>query len=503
MKGWTDTRVASSTGAQPAQPQQQKLTAFPGFGAAASQQQQQQQQPAFGGFGTSQPQQQLTFGGVGTSQPQQQQPAFGGFGTSQPQQQQQPAFGGFATSQPQQQPAFGGFATSQPQQQQAFGGFGSSQPQQAGGGLFGAQQQAAPAPAFGAFGAATSQPQMGGGLFGATSRPAVAGSLFGSAAGSTAPGMGLFGAPAAQPAPAGNSLFGAPAAGGLFGGQNSLQMSQQPQQQQQLQLQQQQQGLQARRQPRNLQEYMQYFAASWNPDDPACLFKHYFYNIVGPNEASRYGPGPTDDLALYQQAQAENPDPENLVPVIAVGYRDLQKRVNMQAQAHEMHRAKLEEMEEKLEYLQRKRFLNTSSKIEEYTRRQATLVARVLKIMTQVQILRNRGYSVRGEEEKYRAYLETMERELQKPSVFRGRLNEIWAHLQQNKCSKQFGINGNGGQDGTTNASVADEEQLALMMQTLAAHQNGLTTLMSMVVKDNKETDDILRGYEELGYRRR
>ncbi|KAI8590483.1 nucleoporin complex subunit 54-domain-containing protein [Geranomyces variabilis] len=470
-------------GAQPAQPQQQKLTAFPGFGAAASQQQQQQQQPAFGGFGTSQPQQQPAFGGFGTSQPQQ-QPAFGGFGASQPQQQQQPAFGGFGTS--------------QPQQQQSFGGFGSSQPQQAGGGLFGAQQQAAPAPAFGAFGAATSQPQIGGGLFGATAKPAAAGSLFGPAAGATAPGTGLFGAPAAQPAQAGNSLFGAPAAGGLFGGQNSLQMSQQQQQQQQ-----QQQGLQARRQPRNLQEYMQYFAASWNPDDPACLFKHYFYNIVGPNEASRYGPGPTDDLALYQQAQAENPDPENLVPVIAVGFRDLQKRVNMQAQAHEMHRAKLEEMEEKLEYLQRKRFLNTSSKIEEYTRRQATLVARVLKIMTQVQVLRNRGYSVRGEEEKYRAYLEAMERELQKPSVFRGRLNEIWAHLQQNKCSKQFGINGNGSQEGTTNAPVADEEQLALMMQTLAAHQNGLTTLTSMVVKDNKETDNMLRGYEELGYRRR
>ncbi|TPX58967.1 hypothetical protein PhCBS80983_g02794 [Powellomyces hirtus] len=442
---------------------------------------------------------------------------------AQPQQQQQTGFGGF-----------GGFGTSQPQQ-----GFGTSQPPQQQGGLFGAQAQSV-APSFGGFGA-TSQPPAGsaapslfgtatskpGGLFGQPantaapggslfgSAPPAGGSLFGAAPASAAPGGGLFGASAApgsnslfgSAAPAGGSLFGAPAAstapgGGLFGapaaapgssffgGQSMTGGFGQQQQQQQQQ--------QASQQPQTLSEHLQWMASAWNPDDPRCQFKHYFYNIVHPSEVASYGPAPGEDISLYQQAQRDNPDPKCMVPVVAVGFRDIKKRVDMQEQAYEAHKAKLEEMRNKLVELQRTHFLDTSAKLEEYKRRQAALVAKVLRLMKHVQLIRNRGYSVRAEEEKFKIHLEAMERELQKPSVFRGRLNEIWAHLQQNKSSKQFSLTG--GVD--TSYNIADEQQLNLVFQTLAAHQNGLTVLTEVAQQDSKDTFDMLRSYEEAGFRR-
>ena len=73
--------------------------------------------------------------------------------------------------------------------------------------------------------------------------------------------------------------------------------------------------------------------------------------------------------------------------------------------------------------------------------------------MKKVQLLRNWGYAVRADEEALKSRLEAMERELQKPSVFRGRLNEIWAHIQQLGDSKR-GIS----EDGYY--AVADEESL-------------------------------------------
>jgi nuclear pore complex protein Nup54 len=73
--------------------------------------------------------------------------------------------------------------------------------------------------------------------------------------------------------------------------------------------------------------------------------------------------------------------------------------------------------------------------------------------MKAVQLSRNRGYAVRPEEELLRSRLETIERELQKPA-FRGRLNELWARVQQLKDSRKLG-------DSDAAAfAVVDEESL-------------------------------------------
>lgn len=53
--------------------------------------------------------------------------------------------------------------------------------------------------------------------------------------------------------------------------------------------------------------------------------------------------------------------------------------------------------------------------------------------MKSVQLIRNKGYSLHPEEEALFSRLTSVERELEKPSVFRGRLNEILASVMNIK----------------------------------------------------------------------
>ena len=58
--------------------------------------------------------------------------------------------------------------------------------------------------------------------------------------------------------------------------------------------------------------------------------------------------------------------------------------------------------------------------------------------MKEVQVLRNKGYSLRSEEEALITRLASMDRDLAKPSVFRGRINEIYAQVQQQKDANRL-----------------------------------------------------------------
>ncbi|KND02834.1 uncharacterized protein SPPG_01914 [Spizellomyces punctatus DAOM BR117] len=441
---------------------QQGASGFSGFGTPSGSLQQPQQQQAttgFGGFGTSQPQQTAStgFGGFGTSQPAAgaSTTGFGGFGTSQPQQTASTGFGGFGTSQPQQTAStgFGGFGTSQPQQTAStgFGGFGgTSQPQQ--------QPTFA---GFGGFGTTTTtQAQQPSSLgFGGFGQPQQQLSTLGASQPQVGFGGGLGGLTTQQPQ----------AIGVTQQGSQQLAMA--------------------------IAAQIQASAAAWDDRDPRCQFKHYFYNIVHPSEIQRYGPPQGTDLSLYEQAQRDNPDSKCMVPVLAVGFGDIKKRIAQQDQAYQAHKSKLEEIKTQVETLQRKHYLDTLPKLEEYKRKQAVLVAKVLQLLKQVQLIRNRGYSIRAEEERFKSRLEAMQRDLQKPSVFRGRLNEIWAFMQQTKSSKQFSMTG-GVSEGY---QIADEEQLKLMFETLAGHQKGLSVLTEVLQEDKLDADRMLKGYAEAG----
>eukprot|EP00833_Pecoramyces_ruminatium_P000591 jgi/Orpsp1_1/1174623/evm.model.c7180000050786.1 len=298
---------------------------------------------------------------------------------------------------------------------------------------------------------------------------------------------------------------------------------------------------------RKIQEY-------WNPQSPNCQFKHYFYNMVHPSEVNRYVKPPNDDEGLWRQAQKNNPDSSCMVPALAIGFDGIKKRMAEQSKQTNAHEAKLKELADKVEKLRQKHLLETTGKLEEYRRRHLSLAHRTLKIMKQVYILRNRGYSIRPEEETLKVRLENLATSLRKSSQFRGRVEELWAHLQMirdhpgaswynlasasstnmnnnNNNSLNGNINnninklsstgkGNGNLAATNNNSnlvtsganikngeintqpgryVVDEEGLQTIHKILTEHQHGLSILTDYVKKNSKEIEDMYRGYHEPG----
>lgn len=72
------------------------------------------------------------------------------------------------------------------------------------------------------------------------------------------------------------------------------------------------------------------------------VLQHYFYNLVDPAQVNLYGrPQNATNEALWQKAVRENPDCTCLVPVVAIGFDDLQQRVDAQAQQATAHHERL------------------------------------------------------------------------------------------------------------------------------------------------------------------
>lgn len=354
---------------------------------------------AFGGIG----------GGFGTSQAPATSNAFGqpaastttGFGTG---------FGTTGAAQAATNPglSFGQPATSAPATSTGFGGFGtatSTAPTTGFGGGFGATAATSQAPA-------TSNP-FGG--FGATSSAATVPStgLFGAPATSTAgvsTGFGGFGA--TKPTLNLSSTTATTGGGGFFGNKPATTTSffgsnntmgaggfGQQQQQSNMNRQREQQVYQllsqidqeARAQaapainsedykPENVWHALALLKSWWDPKSPSCRFQHYFYNVVPPQEAHLYQKPADHDQAAWNAAQAANPDRVNRVPALAIGFDDVQKRMDEQHRLSEAHGAKLAEIQTLIKEIQKRSQLETAVKLDEYKRKHMQAAQRVIKV---------------------------------------------------------------------------------------------------------------------------
>ncbi len=112
--------------------------------------------------------------------------------------------------------------------------------------------------------------------------------------------------------------------------------------------------------------------------------------------------------------------------------------------------------------------------------------------------------------------LTSMERELAKPSVFRGRINEIHAQVQQLKDANRLGAYGSGSNTGDEGYVLADPQALqpvvqvgfwiacfasdsfCFCVQTLDWMSRGLGELTNVVKEDDDTLDTIERGYQRV-----
>ena len=351
----------------------------------------------------------------------------------------------------------GGLFGSQPP---SNGGLSQNQPQQ--GGLFGSQPQ--PQQGSGLFG---SQPQQGG-LFGQTAKPAAQPTS----------------APQATPAVQ-DKKFGAP-----------------------------------------LHTQLERIASSWDTSNlSTCQFQYYLYNRAPDAQSLSQlcvrrpdAVGPMHD-ALWNKALQENPEPDRLYPVLAVGFGDLQIRSNAQATEAARQTNKAAELTKKLAELRQKHDLANVVRAQSAMMMQTRIRQRLLSLTKDagVMIPALRGQSLTASEDAVKAALENCDAQLNgalphyasnttpEHARLRAQLNELWAQLSIVRAKREA-AQAQGRVNGGTEWVVVDESSFDEITQILGLLQQGLVHLSNTLMSDSKALDTVcegLKGVPLVGVRHR
>jgi len=188
---------------------------------------------------------------------------------------------------------------------------------------------------------------------------------------------------------------------------------------------------------------------------------------------------------LWIQALKDNPDPSRLVPLQIRGFAELRQRVEQQDKAVQDQQKALKEIQTFIGAIQDKHDFTTASKIQDYKRRHMQLAARVLRIMRRIEVMRSLGYPISLEEEAFRKKLENLYTELNKPTQFKGRLNELTSLVRM--------------QDEVTQANYEplDPESMQQIYKYLQQQQEGLKHLTDIVKADLKDMRTMVTFFEE------
>lgn len=230
---------------------------------------------------------------------------------------------------------------------------------------------------------------------------------------------------------------------------------------------------------------------AWDPTSPNCAFQHYFYNKVPVEQAQLYAMPPGQDQTRWEKAMAERPDAGS-VPVLAVGFDDLQTRLNQQHQQINAYRVRMHELNEKLNELSNRHDLHTSVKLLEMKERQRALARKTLALIVKLEVLTNRGWSLTPDEELYRQKLHDLLKKAEDPAVF-GSLNEVGARIKALSTQRAA-------KDEKSNTRVDwdhDAEQLESVVRILAAQQTGIKFLARLVAEDSAQVDAVLKRSDE------
>ncbi|XP_030624408.1 nucleoporin p54 [Chanos chanos] len=182
------------------------------------------------------------------------------------------------------------------------------------------------------------------------------------------------------------------------------------------------------------------------------------------------------DPIIWEQAKVDNPDPEKLIPVPMVGFKELLRRLKIQEQMTKQHQTRVDIISNDISELQKNQ-ATTVAKIAQYKRKLMDLSHRVLQVLIKQEIQRKSGYAIQVDEEHLRVQLDTIQSELNAPTQFKGRLNEL---MSQIRMQNHFGA------VRSEERYSVDADLLREIKQHLKQQQEGLSHLIS-VIKDDME----------------
>ncbi|TQS32139.1 hypothetical protein Golomagni_07554 [Golovinomyces magnicellulatus] len=116
------------------------------------------------------------------------------------------------------------------------------------------------------------------------------------------------------------------------------------------------------------------------------------------------------------------------MPVLCSGYTGVADRLKTQKRAISEFNTRLHQVNSSLDAILQRHELETEVRALAARRRQTLINERCLALAAKVQILRNRGYALSGDEDDLKSRLQKLEREVQDPAIG-AREEELWTRL--------------------------------------------------------------------------
>jgi len=174
-------------------------------------------------------------------------------------------------------------------------------------------------------------------------------------------------------------------------------------------------------------EQIKLIVDKWNPNHPNCAFKTYLYNKVDEHTVPLYGPGPNEDPKEWEEALQRKPAP-NFIPVLCSGFPSIVARLMLQRRVITEFNNKLHQINASLDAILSRHDLDHTVRAFNARRRHAELSRRCLHLAARVQVLRNRGYALSGDEDELKQKLQQIDKTLNDPAQG-SRLEELWSRL--------------------------------------------------------------------------
>lgn len=122
------------------------------------------------------------------------------------------------------------------------------------------------------------------------------------------------------------------------------------------------------------------------------------------------------------------------VPALAVGFDDLQKRVDAQKAQANAHQEKIKELKSRISNLASSHSATNAPRLQRAAAVQTQLQQRLVRLVQHLHLLipSVRSSSIRPEEDALRSMLESLDEEIRRPGGvgrLKGKLNELWAMI--------------------------------------------------------------------------
>ena len=126
--------------------------------------------------------------------------------------------------------------------------------------------------------------------------------------------------------------------------------------------------------------------------------------------------------------------PFSYVPALAVGFDDLQKRVEAQKAQATAHTEKIKELKTRITTLANSHSTTNTPRLQRAAAVQTQLQQRLVRLVQHLHLLipSVRSSSIRPEEDTLRSMLESLDEEIRRPGGvgrLKGKLNELWAMI--------------------------------------------------------------------------